>query len=617
VTRAQFAVIVDVAFPLPVKRPYTPFKDSGNHWAIAAIRKAYERGFLSGYPDGTFRPNATMTRMEMWVALVSGLGLKSSGTTDLLRLFQDGAQIPVWARSAIAAAVEANMVASFPDVKQVRSQQATTRGDVAASVYQGLVYQGQAGAIASPYIVLANPTQTVSVSHPREFRAVWITSVWNRDFPSKQNLTTQQQQAELIALIDQVRAMNFNALILQVRPEGDALYASTLEPWSHWLTGTQGKAPNPFYDPLAFAIQECHKRGIELHAWFNPYRARTTTSTVNRAPHLAVTQSNIVYEWGNLLWMDPGAKAVEDHTYAVIMDVVRRYDVDGIHLDDYFYPYPIAGKMFPDQKTYQAYQAGGGKLSLSDWRRENVNRLVKRLYDGIRATKPHVKFGISPFGIYRPGQPPQIQGLDAYEALYADALKWLQQGWVDYMAPQLYWRIDPPAQSYPVLLKWWLDGNSRQRHVYVGNTVSQLDGKAWPLEEITRQVEITRQSSGQLSLGNIFYSVGIFQENRQGIRDTFQTQTYRQPALPPVISWLSASKPDLPQRLQTLDRTLSWQAATSARAWTLYRQESNRWVLHRILPSSTTAIALTPGTYAVCGVNRLAQESLGVVATIR
>jgi len=617
VTRAQFAVIVDVAFPLPVKRPYTPFKDSENHWAITAIRKAYERGFLSGYPDGTFRPNATMSRMEMWVALVSGLGLRSSGTTDLLRLFQDGAQIPTWARSAIAAAVEANMVASYPDVKQGRSQQATTRGDVAASVYQGLVYQGQAGAIASPYIVAANPVQTVAVSHTREFRAVWITSVWNRDFPSTQNLTTQQQQAELIALIDQVRAMNFNALILQVRPEGDALYASTLEPWSHWLTGAQGKAPNPFYDPLAFAVQECHKRGIELHAWFNPYRARTTTSTVNRAPHLAVTQPNVVYEWGNQLWMDPGAKVVEDHTYAVMMDVVRRYDVDGIHLDDYFYPYPIAGKTFPDQKTYQAYQAGGGKLGLSDWRRENVNRLVKRLYEGIRATKPHVKFGISPFGIYRPGQPPQIQGLDAYESLYADALKWLQQGWVDYMAPQLYWRIDPPAQSYPVLLKWWLDSNLRQRHVYVGNTVSQLDGKAWPLEEITRQVDITRQSSGQLSLGNIFYSSGIFRENRQGIRDTFQTQTYRQIALPPVIGWLLATQPELPQRVQTVDRTLSWQTAATARAWTLYRQEANRWVLHRILPGSTTAIALTPGTYAVCGVNRLAQESLGVVATIR
>lgn len=619
VTRAEFAALLLPSLALPAKRPYIPFIDvPADHWAATAIRRAYEAGFLSGFPNHRFELEQAIPRWQVWLSLVGGLGLRATAGVPLRELFQDIDQAPSWTFVAIAAATEAELVVNHPNLRQLQPNQPATRAEVAAILYQALVQQGKAPAIASPYIVRPTQPLTATVSHTREFRAVWLTSVWNQDFPSRQGLSSQQQQAELITLLDQVQALNLNALILQVRPEGDALYASPLEPWSHWLTGKQGKPPEPFYDPLEFAIRACHDRNLELHAWFNPYRARTTKSTVNVRPHLAVTNPNVVYEWGNQLWLDPGAKVVEDRTYSVIMDVVRRYDIDGIHLDDYFYPYPIAGKTFPDAKTYQAYRVNGGNLALSDWRRENVNRLVQRLAQGIRAAKPKVKFGISPFGIYRPGQPAQIQGLDAYAVLYADALKWLQQGWVDYLAPQLYWRIDPPAQSYPTLLNWWTQNNPKQRHIYAGNNLAQLDGKAWDLSEITRQVDLTRQLNSQLALGNIFFSLNGLRDNRQGVQAAFRATTYRQPALPPAMKWLSTQPPSPPKAVQATNRTLTWQPMTEVRAWSLYRQTAdNRWSLNQILPRAKTTVSVEPGTYALCAVDRLAQESTGVVVTIR
>lgn len=618
VTRAEFAVILQTAFPRTGTRPYVPFVDvPANFWAASAIRWAYETGFLSGFPGQQFRPNDPIPRSHTLASLVGGLGLTTTETVPLPNLYEDAAQIPAWASSAIATATANQIVVNYPALRRLRPTQPTTRAEVSAFVYQCLVALNQAPAIASPYIVQWSPEQTVQVSHAREFRAAWITSVWNKDWPSKAGLSSQQQQAEFIRILEQLQATNFNALILQIRPEGDALYQSSLDPWSNWLTGTQGQAPNPLYDPLAFAIAECHKRNIELHAWFNPYRARTSRNTVNVRPHIAVTNPDVVYEWGTQLWMDPGAKIVQDRTYNVILDVVRRYDVDGIHLDDYFYPYPIAGQSFPDSKTYQTYRNNGGTLSLSDWRRDNVNQLVQRLANGIRATKPHVKFGISPFGIYRPGQPPQIQGLDAYEQLYADALKWLQQGWVDYLAPQLYWRIDPPAQSYPVLLNWWASNNPKQRHLYIGNNIAQLDGKAWELSEIERQIEITRQVTSPEVLGNIFFSMNTLLENREGVSDRFRTATYRTPALAPTIPWLTAPTPSIPTGVRPGSSTLSWNpAAAEVRSWTLYRQSGNQWLLERILPATVQTLAVSPGTYALCAVNRLAQESRGVVARV-
>ena len=618
VSRAEFAVVLQSAFPRSPIRPYTPFRDvPANYWAVSAIRWAYETGFMSGYPGQLFRPTESIARSQTLVALISGLALSTNLVVPLAELFEDAAQIPGYAKSAIATATVNSIVVNYPALRRLRPTQPTTRAEMAAFVYQCLVALQQAPVIASNAIVRWQPVQTVRVNHPREFRAAWVTSVWNKDFPSKAGLSTQQQQSEFIALVDRLQTMNFNALILQVRPEGDALYRSTLEPWSHWLTGTQGKVPNPLYDPLEFAIAQCHQRNIELHAWFNPYRARTSRQTVNVAPHIAVTNPDLVYPWGNQLWMEPGSKVVQDRTYNVILDVVKRYDLDGVHLDDYFYPYPIAGQSFPDDKTYQAYRRAGGTLSLADWRRDNVNQLVQRLATGIRATKPHVKFGISPFGIYRPGQPPSIKGLDAYEQLYADSLKWMQQGWVDYLSPQLYWRIDAPNQSYPVLLNWWAENNSKQRHLYPGNNLAQLKGNAWELAEIERQVEITRQLSPQLVLGNLFFSMDALTQNHQGVADRFRTVTYRLPALAPTLPWLTASPPPLPTGIKASTGKLTWNPASAeVRSWTLYEKLGERWALKQILPAGVREAIVPPGTYAIGAVNRLAQESTAVVVVL-
>ncbi|MBD2504210.1 glycoside hydrolase family 10 protein [Anabaena azotica] len=626
VNRAEFAAIVAAVFNVSIKRQYINFTDiPANFWAAGAIKEAYETGFLSGFPDKTFRPSNQISRGDVIVSLANGLEMSSKIKPDLLdrlpQIYEDAASIPAYGRNQIAIATSAGLVASFPNTKLLNFGNAATRADVAVIIYQALLYLGQVEKIPSAYIVVPSTSSanTVRVNHPREFRGAWITTVWNSDWPSKAGLSTTQQQNELVAILTRLQELNFNAIILQVRPEGDALYASELEPWSAWLTGTQGQAPEPLYDPLQFAIAEAHKRNIEVHAWFNPYRAKTSIkSGSNVRPHIAVTNPEVVYQWGNQLWMDPGRKIVQDRAYNVIMDVVRRYDIDAVHLDDYFYPYPIQGQSFPDNKTYAAYKAAGGQLSLNDWRRQNVDQMVLRLSQGIKATKPHVKFGISPFGIYRPGQPPGITGLDAYSVLYADSKKWLEQGWVDYLAPQLYWRTDQTQQSYPVLLKWWTEINSQRRHIYAGNNIGQLDGKAWKSEEIEKQVKISRNQATDLSLGNIFFSVGSIIENRQDISDTFQNSLYAKPALVPTMSWRSTTAPAPPKELQVNNRRLSWQPGDNqpVRSWTLYRQSDSNWTIQRVLSAGTTFATVQPGTYAVCAVDRLANESLGVVIRV-
>lgn len=626
VNRAEFAAIVAAVFNVSVKRQYINFTDiPANFWAAGAIKEAYETGFLSGFPDKTFRPSNQISRGDVIVSLVNGLEMSNKIKPDLLdrlaQIYQDAASIPDYGRNQIAIATSAGLVASFPNTKLLNFGNAASRADVAVIIYQALVYLGQVEKIASAYIVVPSTSSpnTVRLSHTREFRGAWITTVWNSDWPAKAGLSTTQQQNELVAILTRLQELNFNAVILQVRPEGDALYASELEPWSAWLTGTQGKAPEPFYDPLQFAIVEAHKRNIEVHAWFNPYRAKTSIKAAsNVRPHIAVTNPEVVYQWGNQLWMDPGLKIVQDRAYNVIMDVVRRYDIDAVHLDDYFYPYPIQGQSFPDNKTYAAYKAAGGQLSLNDWRRQNVDQMVLRLSQGIKSTKPYVKFGISPFGIYRPGQPPGITGLDAYGVLYADSKKWLEQGWVDYLAPQLYWRTDQTQQSYPVLLKWWTEVNSQRRHIYAGNNIGQLDGKAWKSEEIEKQIKISRNQAGDLSLGNIFFSVGSIIENRQDISDIFQNSLYAKPALVPTMSWRSTTAPPPAKELQVNNRRLSWQPGDNqpVRSWTLYRQSDSNWTLQRVLSAGTTFATVQPGTYAVCAVDRLGNESLGVVISV-
>ena len=334
----------------------------------------------------------------------------------------------------------------------------------------------------------------------REFRGVWVATVANIDWPSKPGLESEVQRKELVGILDRCVELNLNAVVFQVRPMCDALYKSDLEPWSGFLTGTPGKDPG--YDPLEFAVAESHKRGLELHCWFNPYRAWAPSAKGEvPANHLVKTRPDLAKKYGKHHWLNPTHADVQKHSLAVIRDVVKRYDIDGVHLDDYFYPYAEQDENkkeipFPDDDTWEAYQKAGGKLEREDWRRDAVNTFVKQLYEQVHAEKKWVKVGISPFGIWRPGHPPGIQGFDQYGKLYADAKLWLNEGWVDYWTPQLYWPIRQEPQSYPKLLAWWAGENTKKRHLWPGNIPSrQTSGaKGWTDTEIGDQIAATRTS---------------------------------------------------------------------------------------------------------------------------
>lgn len=398
-----------------------------------------------------------------------------------------------------------------------------------------------------PYLepcALADPTCVPPVV-PREFRGLWVASVDNIDWPSTPGLPTAAAKKELLTILDRARASGLNAVILQVRPAGDALYASSIEPWSEYLTGRQGIAPTPAWDPLAFAVAEAHRRGMELHAWFNPYRAKHPSAKgALSVRHLARRKPALVKRYGTHLWMDPGEPEVRAQTVRVVVDVVRRYDIDAVHLDDYFYPYKERDRRgatieFPDSTSYARYLAGGGTLSRDDWRRSNVDQLVEELYHAIHAAKPWVKFGVSPFGIWRPGFPSQVRGFDAYTELYADARKWLANGWVDYFAPQLYWTLASTGQSYPALLRWWAEQNSFGRHIWPGNYASKVgepSRTAWRTNEIVQQVEATRAEAG--ASGNIHFSAKVFLEDRDSLATRMASQAYPVPALVPASPWL-------------------------------------------------------------------------------
>ena len=406
-----------------------------------------------------------------------------------------------------------------------------------------IVWLGAVCGIASAAPVAYQPSTNAPPAPLREFRAAWVATVNNIDWPSRPGLPVTQQKAELLNILDHAAQLHLNALVFQVRPASDALYASKLEPWSEFLSGHMGVAPRPFYDPLQFAVEESHKRGLELHAWFNPFRARYSTSaSAASIDHILRAHPELVRHYGRETWLDPGEPLVQEHFLRVVLDVLRRYDVDGIHLDDYFYPYPqkdVSGRLieFPDSATYRKYTQAGGKLARDDWRRENINRFVRKIYAAIKNEKAHVKFGISPFGIWRPGFPQQIRGFDPYAQIYADSRKWLTEGWVDYFVPQLYWAIDAKEQSYPVLLKWWREQNVQQRHIWPGNSISRVGPVRKP-EEIVNQVKLTREQSGPAA-GNVFWNFKPLLENRGGIFDLLQKGPYSEPALVPASPWLA------------------------------------------------------------------------------
>lgn len=354
-----------------------------------------------------------------------------------------------------------------------------------------------------------------------EFRAAWVATVHNIDWPSKPGLPAATQKAELRTLLDRAAGLKLNAILLQVRPMSDALYASSREPWSQFLTGKQGISPG--YDPLEFAIVEAHARGIQLHVWLNPFRASSNASTPLASNHVAKQHPEWVRRYGGQIWVDPGEPAAREYVLGVFIDIVRRYDIDGVHIDDYFYPYPVkGGASFPDEATWQQFGVRSG-LSRGDWRRENINDFVRSMYRAVKAAKPSVQVGISPFGIWRPGVPATTEAqLDAYGQLYADSRKWLAEGWCDYMAPQLYWSIQPAKQSFPVLLDWWR-AQSRGKPVWPGIATERIGAKR-PAREIVNQIEITRR--GTDAPGHIHWSMKALMRNQGGVADLLRTESY-------------------------------------------------------------------------------------------
>ncbi|MFM2081593.1 MAG: hypothetical protein RL380_284 [Verrucomicrobiota bacterium] len=490
-----------------------------------------------------------------------------------------------------------------------------------------------ATAPTAPVFTSATPTtapKTYSSSNltpppvAREFRAAWISSVgensWLNGLTGK---STAEQKAALLAMLDRAQQLKLNAVIFQVRPSCDALYASSLEPWCEHLTGTQGRAPAPFYDPLAFAIEEAHKRGLELHAWFNPYRARHADArSPIAANHISRTRPDLVRTYGKYLWLDPGERDVQDYSLRVVMEVVKRYDMDAVHFDDYFYPYrekDSSGREqdFPDTASWKKFGANSG-LGRADWRRDNVNRFIQRAQTSIHAAKPWVKFGISPFGIWRPGFPAQIRGKDAYAELYADARKWLNHGWADYFAPQLYWSSETKEQSFPVLLKWWHDQNLQHRHLWPGLDATKVSEQKWKPDELAQQIRYARRLNPP---GEIFWGMKNLMPGRGALAEKLTTEIFTTPALIPATPWLAGhtpppARPALTAITEKNFVKLTWSKTdgTEVRAWIMQRRTNGSW-LTDILPTTRTSCELAgqPDAVAVTAVDRFGRASAAAV----
>jgi len=388
-----------------------------------------------------------------------------------------------------------------------------------------------------------------------------VATVANINWPSKPGLSTAEQKREAIMLLDLLKDHNFNAVVFQIRPQCDAMYKSDLEPWSYYLTGVQGKAPDPYYDPLEFWIEEAHDRGIEMHVWLNPYRAHhkvggevSDHSIVKKRPELVVKLKDGYW------WLDPAKQGTQDHSIAVVMDIVRRYDVDGVHFDDYFYPYPSYNNNedFPDDVSWKEYRDNGGRLSRGDWRRDSVNRFIKRLYREIKKEKSHVKFGLSPFGIWRPYYPESIRGFDQYDQLYADARLWLNEGWIDYWTPQLYWPVNQIPQSYPVLVGWWARENTKKRHFWPGINIGRFRGEKG-IDENINQIMITRGMLPE-SPGNVHWSIAPL-VGSDSLATALLEGPYRMQAVVPSSPWLDRKAPSAPvasARIRGENITVRW-----------------------------------------------------------
>jgi uncharacterized lipoprotein YddW (UPF0748 family) len=434
----------------------------------------------------------------------------------------------------------------------------------------------------SIFVFVLIATVNAQQSPNYEFRGVWVASVENIDWPSKKGLSVVQQKEEYIRLLDMHQANGMNAMVVQIRPAGDAFYPSQYEPWSEYLTGKQGLPPTPYYDPLEFMIAETHKRGMEFHAWVNPYRAVFNILKSSVAPtHVTKLHPEWFVVYGDKKYFNPGLPAVREHTVRVIKDIVARYDVDAIHMDDYFYPYRIAGKEFPDQKAFETY---GGKLNKDDWRRSNCDSIIVQLYRTIRATNPRVKFGISPFGVWRnKSQDPMGSNTKAgqtnYDDLYADILLWLNNGWIDYVTPQLYWERGHKLADYDVLLKWWND-NGYGKHIYIGQGIYRAGSNdAWKNKnELPDQINELRKY--KTTQGSIYFSSKTFEKNPNGWNDSLRNNYYHNPALVPPMPWINNDAPEQPTivKKSSNEFQLSYSGNLSIRGFGVFLVPNNKEV---------------------------------------
>ncbi len=485
----------------------------------------------------------------------------------------------------------------------------------------------------------AQPTKIADQDKPdpkREFRGVWIATVENIDWPSSPNLTTDQQKKELTNMFDFMQQAGINAVMLQIRPAADAFYAKSREPWSKWLTGKQGRGPIPPYDPLEFAITEAHKRNLELHAWFNPYRATNDGKFSALSPdHITNLKPEWFFIYGGIKVFDPGIPEVRDYIVKVFLDVVDNYDIDGVHMDDYFYPYRIEGQHINDAATFKKY--GGDFDNIDDWRRNNVDTLIHMLTDSIHKHKPRIKFGISPFGVWaNKSQNPEgseTHGLPSYYELYADSRKWIKEGWVDYINPQIYFPIGDRSVPFEKLLDWWSD-NTYNRHLYVGQAAYRINerrpGRFKNPNAMPDEIKLLR--TNPRVQGSVYFSAKSLLNNPLGFTDSLRENYYFYPALPPPMLWLDSIPPNPPINFMAIQGKtgidLKWATPLPAKdkepvyGYVIYRFDSNekvdltdpQYMLHIQYDTTTsfTDITVEKGKtylYVVTALDRLKNES--------
>lgn len=430
-------------------------------------------------------------------------------------------------------------------------------------------------------LLLSSCSTYAGLPSKREFRGAWIQCV-NGQF---MGMGTKQMQDTLAYQLDKLKEYGVNAIIFQVRPECDALYKSEIEPWSRFLTGTQGKAPAPYWDPLEWMVTQCHKRGMELHAWINPFRAKTKTTSALAQSHVAIKRPDMVFAYDGQLILNPGLPECREYIYKVVEDIVKRYDVDGLHIDDYFYPYPVKGQIIPDEREFKSYN--NGIKNRGDWRRDNVNVFIKQLYETIHAVKPWVKFGVSPFGIYRnhknaPEIGSQTSGLQNYDDLYADVLMWVNNGWVDYCVPQLYWEIGHKTADYETLIKWW-NKYAGNRHLYIGEDVIRTAKAPDLTNNDINQMPAKHKLHNEMQNvnGTVIWYAKAAVDNIGNYGTMLEKVYWRYPALTPRMTFIDDKSPKRVRKMKNLElngsQVLFW-SAPKGKGW---KNEAVKYVVYR------------------------------------